>query len=172
MQDVRWTALTLVGLGGLWAAVSSSPPAAPAVIGNALGPEVAALEARVSAHPEDAPALARLADVYLAHSAPGVAHAALERAPRRVKELPEIADARARTLWQLGFSHAALDLQRRMLDACTETECSPSLLGRAQRRERLLSELVRQGVEDPRQDPSLTLLAYRISMREVTLDLR
>jgi hypothetical protein len=63
-------------------------------------------------------------------------------------------------------------MQRRMLDACTEAQCSPALLGRAQRRERLLSELVRQGVEDPKQDPNRTLLAYRISMREVTLDLR
>jgi hypothetical protein len=172
MQDVRWTALTLVGLGGLWAAVSSSPPAAPALVGTSMGPEVAALEARVSARPDDAPALALLADVYLSSAAPGVAQAALERAPRRVKELPEIADARARTLSQLGFTQAALGVQRRMLDACTEAQCSPSLLGRAQHRERLLSELVRQGVEDPKQDPNLTSRAYRISMREVTLDLR
>ncbi|MBK8996757.1 MAG: hypothetical protein IPM35_13560 [Myxococcales bacterium] len=172
MHHVRWTALALVGLGGLWVAVSSSPPAAPALIGRGLGPEVAELEATVSAHPEDAAALARLADTYLDHSAPGVAYAALERAPRSVREQPAIADARARALLQLGFTEAALDTQRRVLDACSEVQCSAVLTGRAQRRERLLSELVKHGVEDPKQDPQLTELAYRISMREVSLDLR
>lgn len=172
MEHLSWTALALVGLGGLWAAVSSSVPTAPALIGRNLGPELAALEATVSAHPEDASALARLADEYLAHSAPGVAWAALERAPQAVRSRPVIADARARTLWQLGFTEAALEAQRKVLDACTEAQCSPVLLGRAQRRERLLSEMVRQGIQDPKQDPAGTLLAYRISMREVTLDLR
>lgn len=172
MEHVAWTALALVGLGGLWIAASSGVPAAPALVGLNLGSEVAALEARVSTNPGDLPALSRLADLYLSHSAPGAAHAALERAPTSVRNEPAIADARARTLWQLGFTQAALDAQRRVLDTCVETACSPSLLGRAQRRERLLSELVRQGVEDPKQDPNLTSLAYRISMREVTLDLR
>lgn len=172
MEHVRWTALTLVGLGGLWIAASSGAPTAPALVGQGLGPEVAALEARVSAHPEDGAALAELTSHYLDRSAPGVAYAALERAPRAVRAEPAIADARARALMQLGFTQAALEAQRKMLDSCTEAQCSPALLGRAQRRERLLSELARHGVEDPKQDPNLTLLAYRISMREVTLDLR
>ena len=34
MHHVRWTALALVGLGGLWAAVSSPVPAAPALVGR------------------------------------------------------------------------------------------------------------------------------------------
>ncbi|MBI3205944.1 MAG: hypothetical protein HYZ29_30690 [Myxococcales bacterium] len=172
MQHVRWTVLALVGLGGLWAAVSPSGRVAPALVGERLGPEVAAIEARVSAHPEDAAALAALADAYLEHSAPGLAQAALARAPRSIRDLPPIADARARTLWQLGFAEPALEAQRRMLDTCTVVHCSPALLGRAQRRERLLSELVRRGVDDPLRDPARSELAYRVSMREVTLDLR
>ena len=172
MQHVRWTVLALVGLGGLWAAVSPSARVAPALVGEPLGAEVGALEARVSAHPGDAAALAQLADAYLEHSAPGLAQAALARAPSAVRDLPPIADARARTLWQLGFAEAALEAQRRMLDTCTVVTCSPSLLGRAQRRERLLSELVRRGVDDPIRDPHRSELAYRVSMREVTLDLR
>jgi len=172
MKQTLWTALTLAGLAGLWAAVSSSASEAPVRVGRSLGPEVPALEARVSTHPADADALTRLANAYLDGGAPGASQAALERAPARVRELPGVADARARTLWQLGFTHAALEAQRRMLDACSERECSPVLVGRAQRRERLLSELARHGVEDPRQDPRRTALAYRISMREAALDLR
>ncbi|MBK7582607.1 MAG: hypothetical protein IPI67_20710 [Myxococcales bacterium] len=173
MHHVRWTALALVGLGGLWLTVrSSTVPTTPAAIGRNLGAEVAGLEARVSAHPGDAEALCQLTDAYLAGAAPGVAQAALERAPAELRRLPAVADARARTLWQLGFTQAALEVQRGMLDTCTEAPCAPVLIGRAQRRERLLSELVRQGVEDPRQDPSRTRLAYRVSMREVSLDLR
>ncbi|MFO0569230.1 MAG: hypothetical protein U0263_26460 [Polyangiaceae bacterium] len=172
MQELKWTAVALVALGGLWLATPSSIPTAPALVGSNLGREAEALEAVVSAHPEDAPALLELVDHYLSHNAPGVAQSALERAPRRLWARPEVADARARTLWQLGFSQAALELQRRVLDACLETACSARLVGRAQHRERLLSELVRQGVEDPKDDPNRTLLAYRIAMREVTLDLR
>ena len=172
MHHVRWTALALVGLGGLWAAVSSPVPAAPALVGRQLGPEVVALEAEVSAGPENASALADLVDHYLDRGAPGAAFAALSRAPASVRDLPSIADGRARALWQLGSAEAALDAQRRMLDTCTVVTCSTVLLARAQRRERLFSELVRQGIDDPKDDPARTRHAYRISMREVTLDLR
>jgi hypothetical protein len=170
MQHVRWTALVLVGLGGLWTLASSPVPVAPALLGRSLGADVAPLEARVSARPDDAAALALLLDRYLDAAAPGLAQAALERAPQALREQPEIADARARTLWQLGAVGTALEVQRRMLAACAEPSCSPALVARAQRRERLLSELARRGVEDPRAAPAESALAYRVSMREVSLD--
>jgi hypothetical protein len=36
----------------------------------------------------------------------------------------------------------------------------------------MLAEMVRLGVDDPKRDPNLALLAYRRSTREVSLDLR
>jgi hypothetical protein len=143
-----------------------------AVVGRGLDPGVAALEARVSSNPSDVDALVALTDEYLRHSAPGLAQAALERAPREIRDLPRVADARARTLWELGFGQFALDVQRGVLSICEVKPCSPSLVGRAQRRERMLAEMVRLGVDDPKRDPNLALLAYRRSTREVSLDLR
>jgi hypothetical protein len=171
-MNVRWSFAALIGIAGVWLAVQSATPSAPAIIGRNLDPGVAALEAQVSANPADAEALTALVNLYLAHSAPGLAQAALDRAPREVRVLPGVADARARTLWELGRSEVALSVQRGVLSSCASRQCSPSLLGHAQRRERMLAELVRLGVDDPKEDPNLALVAYRRSTREVSLDLR
>jgi hypothetical protein len=172
MTEVRVALLALVGLAGVWLATTSASPARPALVGRNIGPEIADLEARVSAHPEDAAALQSLVDRYLAHSAPGLAEAALERAPQAVRELPPIADARARTLSELGFSDLALEVERKALASCRLRHCSNTLVGHAARREQVLAELVRVGLDDPKTDPNLALAAYRRSTREVTLDLR
>jgi hypothetical protein len=172
MHEVRISVLALVGLAGVWLTTTSSMPARPALLGRDIGPEISQLEAHVSAHPEDGQALAELANTYLGQAAPGLAEAALDRAPTEVRELPAVADARARTLWQLGIADAALEVERKALAACETRNCPRTLLGRAQRRERLLAELVRVGLDDPRTNPDLALVAYRRSTREVTLDLR
>lgn len=171
-MSVRWSMAALLGLAVLWQIARASTPPAAAVVGRNLDPKLAELEARVSENPGDSEALSALVDAYLVHSAPGLAQAALERAPREVRELPHVADARARTLWELGLSQHALDVERGVLSSCESKPCSPSLVGRAQRRERMLAELVRLGVDDPERDPNLALLAYRRSTREVSLDLR
>lgn len=173
MHELELSLVALVGLAGVWLASGSATPAAPALVGRDIGPEIASLEARVSAHPEDAAALGELVESYLGHAAPGLAQAALDRAPSEVRERPAIADARARALWSLGFSDMALSVERSVLAACQAPgACSRSLLGRAQRREAMLAELVRVGLDDPKTDPNLALVAYRKSTREVTLDLR
>jgi hypothetical protein len=123
----------------------------------------------VSRHPADRAALEALAEAYLAGGAPGLAVSAIDRAPDQVKGVVRIADARARALTELGRPEAALATQRRVLEACEKTSCSPSLVARAERRARWLGELVRQGI-DPLAEPERTLLAYRVAVREVRLD--
>src|SRR5215208_5796143 len=108
MHDFRWTLIGLLGSAGLWlAAFSTCNPAMPALVGQNMGPEIAELEAYVSAHPEDANALARLSHLYLDHAAPGLAQAALDRAPVEVREVPSVGDARVRTLSELGRTQIA-----------------------------------------------------------------
>lgn len=151
---------------------TSSTPASPAIVGHDLGPETARLEARAGAHPDDTNALVELADHYLEHGAPGLARAALDRAPASARREPRVADALARTSFDLGWVPQALALQRGVLKSCSERPCSLDLIGRAQRRERMLSELHRLGVEDPRTDPNRALVAYWRSTREVRLDIQ
>ncbi len=172
MHDFRWTVMGLVGAAGLWLAAVSSTPAMPALVGQDMGPEITELEAYVSAHPEDPIALIQLSHAYLDHAAPGLAEAALDRASPEIRELPSVGDARARTLWALGRAEIALDVQRGVLDACRSSTCSYDVLGKGQHRERMLAELVRLGIDDPKTDPSLAFVAYQRSTRQVSLDLR
>jgi hypothetical protein len=172
MGELSNTVVTLVGMAGIWLAIGAGNAARPALVGNGLGgPELASLEAEVSRSPANAEALHALTETYLAHDAPGLAQAALERAPRKLLETPQIADVRARTLWGLGSTEQALTVQRTVLASCSNQPCSPALVARARQRERLLDELQRVGVEDPKEDPERVLLAYRRSTREVTLDI-
>lgn len=171
MRELSYLVVAMVGIAGFWLGFGTKTPPSPAVIGRGLGgPELEALEARVSREPRDSSALYDLAETYLAHDAPGLAQAALERAPQKLRETPRIADVRARALWGLGSAELALKVQRSMLDACERQHCSPALLARAQRREWLFAEMVRVGIDDPKEDPNRVLLAYRRSTREVTLD--
>jgi hypothetical protein len=171
MGEVGNTVVSLVALAGIWLAIGSGNAARPAFVGRDLGgAELESLEAEVSRSPSNATALYALTETYLAHDAPGLAQAALERAPRKLLETPQIADVRARTLWGLGSTELALTVQRTVLASCRTQTCSPALVARARHRERLFDELRRVGIDDPREDPDRVLLAYRRSTREVTLD--
>ncbi len=171
-MDWRWASMTVVTASAVWLMSSAHIPASPIVAGRDLGPELAALEAKVSKDPNDAVALSALADAYLQRRAPGLAQAALDRAPAQVREFPAIADARARTLSALGRADIALGLQESVLSACATLPCSHELVGRAERRVRFLSEMVKLGVDDPRAEPELAMVAYRRSIRQARLDLR
>jgi hypothetical protein len=171
-MDWRWASVAVAVASAAWLLVNARIPASPIVAGRNLGPELAALEAQVSKDPRDAVALSELVDAYLERSAPGLAQAALDRAPAQIRDFPAIADARARTLSALGRADIALGLQERVLTACSSLPCSHELVGRAERRARFLSEMVRLGVDDPRAEPELALVAYRRSSRQARLDLR
>jgi hypothetical protein len=170
MVSEWWASAAVVGLAMFCLCGTSTLPAAPIVAGHALGPDLAPLEARVGAHPKDARALEALVEAYLEHSAPGLAQAAIDRAPADVRALPPVADARARALEALGLPRVALEAERRALGSCAERHCSRSLVGHALLRSRWLAELVQLGVTDPEAQPELAMLAYRRSVREVRLD--
>lgn len=156
-------------VGAVCLAAAAPMPASVIAAGRDLGPELAPLEVAVSRNPADANALHALADAYLERAAPGLAQAALDRAPAAVQISARIADARARSLTDLGLPEPALAAQQRALEACAEEACPPAMLARAERRARWLKELVRLGVEDSLADPEKTELAYRLAMREVRL---
>jgi hypothetical protein len=171
-MDWRWVSVAVAVASASWLLVNSRIPASPIVAGRALGPELGALETKVSREPTDANALHTLVEAYLEHRAPGLAQAALDRAPPQIRDFPMIVDARARTLSALGRADIALDVQERVLVACASLPCSHELLGRAERRARFLTEMVKLGVDDPRDEPELAMVAYRRSSRQARLDLR
>ena len=162
--------MAVVMLVGL--AVSSSSRAYPIVAGRDLGPELTPLEAKVSKNPEDAQALQALVDAYLQRGASGLAEAAISRAPSEVRQKPTIAHARARALAELGHASVALQVQEGVLASCAKpaARCSQTLVGRAYHRVAWLQQMVKLGVDDPSRQPERALLAYRLSTREVRLD--
>lgn len=171
MLDWRWVSGGVTLLSLCWLGASVSTPATP-VFAHRPGADLARLEARVASHPDDARALARLANAYLDLSAPGLAESALERAPTTLRDQPRVADARARTLSALGEPRLALDVERSVLARCSEARCPRLVAGHAEQRAGWLKEMIRMGVQDPERQPRLALLAYRRSVREVALDVR
>lgn len=170
MLDWPWVSGGVVLLSLCWIGASTSTPALP-VVARRPGAGLARLEARVASHPGDARALARLANAYLDLSAPGLAEAALERAPA-LRDRPRVANARARALSALGEPRLALDIERRVLARCSQVRCPRLVTGHAEQRAGWLQEMLRMGVRDPERQPRLALLAYRRSVREVALDVR
>ena len=170
MLDARWIAVAVSVTAALM--LASTYPGTPA---SRLGasrsplPDMSVLEAKVGRDPSDADALAQLSHVYLAHGAPGLAEAALARAPELVRHRPDLAHARALALADLGRVFDALASERDALASCSAGACSRTLAGRAFSGERWLAELVRAGVDDPRAEPERALFAYRRASREVTL---
>jgi hypothetical protein len=164
-------------LGGLLVAlvvygVLASPLAAsPTLAGQDLGPELQALEVAVSRSPDDAHALEALVEAYLERAAPGLAQAALYRAPAALRGSARVADLEARSLSTLGRAEEALERQERALLACAEVSerCSNRMLVHAERRLRWLRELVRLKVDDRLPGSAAASLAYRMAVREVRL---
>jgi hypothetical protein len=164
-------------VGGLLAVVAAyallaSPLAAsPTLAGGELGAELQALEVAVSRSPDDADALESLVDAYLERSAPGLAQAALYRAPPAIRGLARVADLEARSLSALGLAEEALASQERALKGCSESRepCSNAMLVHAERRVRWLRELVRLSLDDRLPDSAAASLAYRLAVREVRL---
>ncbi len=161
----------LLACGVYWslAAALSAAPTSALPGGVEGGPELRVLEEAVSRAPDDAEALAALAESYLERSAPGLAQAALDRAPPAVQRYARVADLRARSLVDLGLAGPALAAEERALEACGVEACSNAMLARAERRLRWLRELARLNVDDTLADPVAATLAYRFATREVRL---
>ena len=159
-------ALTLLATG----LSQARTPARPIVAGRDLNAEVAALEEQVGKDPTNAVVLHALVEAYLVHHAPGLAQAALDRAPAEVRYQPSIADQRVRTLTLLGHPQLAFAAQNAVLAECSRIECTRELVGRGRYRLEWLRQLLELDVADPRAEPNRALLAYRLASRQVTLD--
>jgi thioredoxin-like negative regulator of GroEL len=140
---------------------------APLVGHKKLGSEVSQLENTVAAHPEDGDALFSLSRSYLERGSPGLALAALDRAPEPVRQSARIAHLRSVALLHEGRASEALVSERAVIASCEKQHCAPWLLASALRHEQFLAELVEQGVEDYKRDPDATEIASRKLSRNV-----
>jgi len=145
-------------------------PARPIVAGHELDAEIAALEADVGKEPTNSVALHALVEAYLVHKAPGLAQAALDRAPEAVRHQPSIADQRVRTLTLLGHPQLAFAAQNAVLAECSLSDCTRELVGRGRHRLEWLRQLLEMDIADPRAEPNRALLAYRLASRQVALE--
>jgi hypothetical protein len=160
MRELLVSAVMLVGSLGLWAAAGVHREA-PLVGASRLPDSLGSLEFKVARNPSDRASLLRLADLYLDRDAPGLAIAAIQRAPSNVRDDPEVAHALGRAWLHEGHASNALAAQQSVLSACSDAPCAPWLVASALRHERFLSALLRRGIEDYRQDPDGTVAAYQ-----------
>src|SRR5262245_23012193 len=123
---------------------------------------------RQAATAPTAGAVAALASAYLDRSQPGLATAVLEKAPREVRDRPEIAQLYARALFHRGHAREALAVAREATRACIDgTECAPWLVAKTVRQAVFFEQVVAAGIDDPHADPSATMAAYERSAHEL-----
>ncbi|MFT3773901.1 MAG: hypothetical protein QM820_51690 [Minicystis sp.] len=131
--------------------------------------ELDQLEARVASQPDTA-TVAALAGAYLDRDQPGLATAVIEKAPRAVRERPEVAALRARALFHRGHAREALAVARGASDACAESEACPAwVMAKTARQVAFLEQMVAAGIDDPQENPAATRAAYERSAHEVRL---
>jgi hypothetical protein len=133
------------------------------------GAELAPLESEAALSPS-ARSVSALAGAYLDREQPGLASAVIERAPREMRERPEVAQLYARALFHRGRAREALAVARDASDACPDTAACPAwLVARTTRQVAFLEQVVAAGIDDPRDNPSGTRAAYERSTHEVRL---
>ena len=159
MREFWISAVMLVGAFGLMASAGTHREA-PLVGSSKLPGTLAHLENDVGRNPSERAPLLQLGELYLERNAPGLAIAAIQRAPLEVQSAPEIAHVLGRAWLHEGQASQALAQQRAVLDACSAAPCSPWLIASASRQERFLSALIDRGIEDFRRDPDGTVAAY------------
>jgi hypothetical protein len=131
--------------------------------------ELAPLETEAALSPS-ARSVSVLAGAYLDREQPGLATAVIERAPREMRERPEVAQVYARALFHRGRAREALAVARDASDACSDAAACPAwLVARTTRQVAFLEQVVAAGIDDPRENPSGTRAAYERSTHEVRL---
>lgn len=167
MRHFVMSAVVLAGALGLWLSAGVHREA-PLVGHLGLTPEVAAMEDEVALDPDSVEKLEALCSAYLERKSPGLALAAIHRAPEEVRDQPQVSYHWARALLYEGHASDALARQRKVLADCQDASCSAWLTASAMRQEAFLAALVSHGVEDYRRDPGKTVEAYR-SMQATTV---
>jgi len=170
-----WNVAVLVAIGAIWFAGSTQRE--KRVVGDLHTDRVALLEEQVAAAPADAAKVRELAQAYLDARAPGMALAAVERAPQGVRSEPTVEHLYARALLDQGRSADALAAEKRVLARCADpavepASCPTHLLASATRRAEILEQLVALGVEDANAHPEASSLAYHNATRSVSFSSR
>lgn len=129
--------------------------------------DLPALESQAASAPTLA-SVAALASAYLDRDQPGLASAVIEKAPRQVRERPEVAQLEARALYHRGRVREALATAEHAKDTCADG-CPAWVAARAARQVAFLEQVVAAGIDDPRIDPHATRAAYERSTRQVRL---
>jgi len=162
----------ILGMVGLMAAFGGVGVEVRELLPRKAGPSAASaglaeLETEV-AHAPTVRAVASLAGAYLERNQPGLASAVIEKAPRALREQPEVAEVYARTLFRRGHARKALAVAREAGEACVESEsCAPWVLLKTARQVAFLEQVVAAGIEDPDSNPAAIAAAYHRSAREV-----
>jgi len=134
------------------------------------GAPLAELESRAAQEPASAKVVAALAAAYLERDQPGLASAVIEKAPRRIREQPEVGVLYARALFHRGRTRAALAVARDAGEACADSPSCPTwLVAKTARQVAFFEQVVAAGIDDPLDDPGATRAAYERSAREVRL---
>jgi hypothetical protein len=114
--------------------------------------------------------VAALAGAYLDRNQSGLATAVLEKAPREMRERPEVAHLYARALFHRGRAREALAVARDASQTCAEGgTCAPWLVAKTTRQVAFFEQLVSAGIDDPQANPDATLAAYDRSTHAVRL---
>jgi hypothetical protein len=155
--------LVMVGVASL-GLVAGQTQVRP-LVGSAFAAEVQTLENEAAANPS-AESVRNLASAYLDRNEPGLASAALDRAPADQRDEPALGYVVARTLYaqgHVGKARAALeDVER----ACAQKSACPAwLVAKTSRQAAFLRALDEAGVEDPAAAPEAARAALERSRR-------
>lgn len=127
------------------------------------------LESQAAVAPT-AGSVAALAGAYLDHNQSGLATAVLEKAPRELRDRPEIAHLYARALFHRGRAREALAVARDASQTCADGgACAPWLVAKTTRQVAFFEQMVAAGIDDPQANPDATLAAYDRSTHAVRL---
>lgn len=167
-----WNVAVLVAMGAIW--FCGTTQREKRVVSDAQSDRVAAVEDRAAAESSNPTALRELAQAYLDARQPGMALAAIERAPAPVRAEPPVEHVYARALLDQGRSADALAAEKRVLAKCADpsveaTSCSTWLIASATRRAEILEQLVQLGIEDANAHPEASSLAYHNATRSVSV---
>ncbi len=176
-----WNVAVLFAIGAILCATSTQRE--KRLVESLHEDRVALLEEEAAAAPLSADRVERLAQAYLDARQPGMALAAVERAPADLRaRRPGLEHLYARALLDQGRSADALAAERRVLASCRETDgakvqadvsaCSSWLVASATRRAEILEQLVQLGIDDMNAHPEASSLAYHNATRQVSFSVR
>lgn len=182
-MEAKLNLLLLGALAVAWAAISLAEPAAALDPAQRATQELAALEDAYALDRSDPELARRLADHYLALSAPQLAVAALSASAPEVREDPAVLHRLARSYEQTGRMQDAVATAELALARCARAlgtseasdvtpaparACSERTYAALERHANALAYMARWGVTDVRSDPRART-AYALAVRSARI---